>query len=90
MVAPVVQSAAITAPAAQLPAVPPSRSTAASGGSGNADAATETSDYNLRRLERRIKNLQSTLTMLTQMGEDTTAIQEDIAVQVSAQMFIAS
>ena len=90
VVAPVVQSAATTAPAAQLPAVPPARSTAASGGAGDADAAAETSDYNLRRLERRIKNLQSTLTMLTQMGEDTTAIQEDIAVQVSAQMFIAS
>jgi hypothetical protein len=67
---------------AQVPAVPPAQPAAPAGGG---QAETETSDYNSRRLERRIKNLQATLTMLNSLGQDTTLIKADIAVQVSAQ-----
>ncbi len=94
-----------TAPAVQLPAVPPVQpaaeqyvpahaqdavAAAKAGCDDTGQAEMETSDYNLRRLERRIKNLQATLSMLTEMGEDTTDVQEDIAVQVSVEMLILS
>jgi len=77
----------VAAPAVPLPSVPAAQPAAgvdgiAGGAQAGLQTESENSDYNLRRLERRIKNLEATLTMLNGLGEDTTAIQDDLAVQV--------
>ena len=75
--------AVATAPAVPLPAAAVAPAAGGADLTGSAGEA-ENSDYNLRRLERRIRNLEATYRTLAELGADTTEIQADIQVQQNA------
>lgn len=92
-------AAAVVVPTSGMAAAPPVVATAAvvalpvaavapvAGGGVDLTGSTgeaESSDYNTRRLEKRIRNLEATCRTLAEMGQDTTEIQEDLTMHQNA------